>query len=399
MKLIVNASNVHVGGMLQVAISFINELQNFPEHEYHVFLSVEAENQIYGHGFPENFEFYSFHSFACKKGRLKKRWLSFRRLDKLKLLERVIKPDVVFTVFGPTYWKPRAPHVAGFAIPYFVYRESPFFRVTNKMVLLRRKFLNHLKEWHFMHYVNYLVVETNEVKERLAEMYGLSEGHIFHVSNTFSSIYNNPAMWSDRVKLPSRIKGELRLVTISTNFRYKNLNIINQVINELKKIAPSLRFKFILTITEKQFKGLHPDNRKYIHFLGPIEVDECPYLYKQCDFMFLPSLLDCFSASYPEAMKMDLPILTSDLPFAKNVCGEAAIYFNPVDARDIAEKIYMLYNDPVLQARMIAYGKRKLSEFGTARERARQYLQIAGIAAKSPQPKGLVRKAVEPALV
>ncbi|HPJ62447.1 glycosyltransferase family 4 protein [Lentimicrobium sp.] len=398
MKLIINASNVHVGGMLQVAISFINELVYFPGNEYHIFLSAEAESQISGQGFPENCRFYSFMAFSGEQGGLKKRWLSYRRLSRLRLLERVIKPDVVFTVFGPTFWKPSAPHIAGFAIPFFVYRDSPYFKVISKVELLKRRFVNHIKGRLFTRYVDYLVVETEEVRQRLISIFKIDEKRIFQVHNTYSNIYNHPAQWSDRVKLPERLKGELRLVTISANHRYKNLEIINGVINELRNLEPDLRVKFILTIRKEQFDGLQAVNRKSVYFTDRITVAECPYLYKQCDFMFLPSLLDCFSASYPEAMKMGLPILTSDLSFARNVCGEAAVYFNPLDARDIAEKILLLYHDPVLQARMVAYGKRKLPEFGTARERAARYLQLAADAARSPLSKGLHSEIKEPVL-
>ena len=68
-------------------------------------------------------------------------------------------------------------------------------------------------------------------------------------------------------------------------------------------------------------------------------VENCPKLYNQADAMFLPTLLETFSASYPEAMKMERPILTSDLDFAKDICGDAALYFNPLDSYDIANKI------------------------------------------------------------
>lgn len=38
----------------------------------------------------------------------------------------------------------------------------------------------------------------------------------------------------------------------------------------------------------------------------------------------MPSLLECFTATYPEAMRMERPIVTTDLAFAQGLCGEAA---------------------------------------------------------------------------
>ena len=73
-----------------------------------------------------------------------------------------------------------------------------------------------------------------------------------------------------------------------------------------------------------------------------------PMCTAQSDAMLLPTMLECFSASYPEAMVMKKPVLTSDLSFARSICGNAAIYFNPFDPADIADKIIGLVNDKTL---------------------------------------------------
>lgn len=74
---------------------------------------------------------------------------------------------------------------------------------------------------------------------------------------------------------------------------------------------------------------------------------------------------------------MGLPIVTSGLSFAKNVCGDAAMYFDPLNPADIAKKIIQLSEDKLLQARIVARGREKLKNFGTASDRAADYLQIA----------------------
>ena len=50
--------------------------------------------------------------------------------------------------------------------------------------------------------------------------------------------------------------------------------------------------------------------------VGPIKSAECPSLYSECDIMFFSTLLECFSASYAEAMIMKKPIITTDMGFA-----------------------------------------------------------------------------------
>ncbi|MCI7164313.1 MAG: glycosyltransferase, partial [Butyricimonas virosa] len=110
-------------------------------------------------------------------------------------------------------------------------------------------------------------------------------------------------------------------------------------------------------------------------FLGKVNVNQCPFLYEQSDIMFLPTLLECFSASYPEAMKMKKPIMTSALGFAKGLCGEAAIYFNPLDARDIADKIYKLNEDEILKRNLITAGIKQLTKFHHNEQRVEMYIK------------------------
>ena len=104
--------------------------------------------------------------------------------------------------------------------------------------------------------------------------------------------------------------------------------------------------------------------------------EEDPSLYKECDAMFLPSLLECFSASYPEAMAMEKPIVTTDQGFARSICGDAALYYSPVDPVDAANKISRLIREPKLQKQLIENGKIRLKTFPTPEERAKEYLRI-----------------------
>ncbi len=57
----------------------------------------------------------------------------------------------------------------------------------------------------------------------------------------------------------------------------------------------------------------------------------------------MPTLLECFSASYLEAMYMKKIIFTSDLPFAHTVCKDAAFYFAPHDVENIRVHLLMAF--------------------------------------------------------
>lgn len=59
------------------------------------------------------------------------------------------------------------------------------------------------------------------------------------------------------------------------------------------------------------------------------------------------------------------PILTSDLSFATTVCGDAALYFNPMDPNDIANKIRELITNQSLYNNLVNRGAVRLDSFET----------------------------------
>jgi len=65
-------------------------------------------------------------------------------------------------------------------------------------------------------------------------------------------------------------------------------------------------------------------------------------LYEQSHVIFLPSLLEVFSAVYPESLCTGVPLVTTDLRFSRDVCKDAAIYFEPTNAHSAAERIVHL---------------------------------------------------------
>ena len=92
--------------------------------------------------------------------------------------------------------------------------------------------------------------------------------------------------------------------------------------------------------------------------------------------MFLPTFLECFSASYAEAMLMKKPIITSNLGFAQNVCKDAAVYFDPCNPEDIIDKMITVYEDEDLQKKMINNGLEIVKKINSAKQRASSILEI-----------------------
>lgn len=367
MKILINTASTFKGGGLQVATSFIEDCKEHPENEYHVILGFVLAKLIKKDQFPENFFFYEIDYRPAT------RVFSFRSHDKFfKKLEVAIKPDVVFTTTGPAYWRPKAPHVAGYNLPHHIYPESPYLKQINLYRKIRWKAKKAIVKYFFRRDVDVIVVQTEDVNMRLRKLLG--KENVITVSNTYNDAYNNPAIFPS--KLPFKKPGEFRLITVSAWYPHKNLDIILSVLDILTGRQIN-NIKFILTLPEDIFEKFFPVSyRQFILNAGPVKINECPSLYKECDAMFLPTLLECFSASYAEAMVIGKPILTSDMGFARTVCDDAAIYFNPTDAADIVNKILSVVNSNYLLHDLLLKGKNRMKYFGTSQQRTKEYLKI-----------------------
>jgi len=366
MRIIVNALSTYKGGAEQVVISFINECKKFPENDYHLLLRENILSQLQSESFSNNFTFYEF------KKRPAEGLLNYlRTMRKLKQLEKQISPDCVISTGGHGYWRPGVPLLTGYNIPHFVYEDSPYFNNRSAKEKIKHQIKKKINLF-FYGRTDAMFVQTDDVKERLQEYF--PDKSIYVVPNTVNAYFLETSNMVN--KLPEKKKDEIRLLTVSSYYPHKNLSIIKEVISELLKVDKR-EFRFVLTLPDAVFDDLFSEKEKsFIYNVGPTPIAECPALYNECDYMFLPTLLECFSASYAEAMAMNKPILTSDLGFAHTVCGDAAIYFDPLSADDIVNKILLLSNNSDIKVKLIKNGRKRMNQFGTAEDRAKEYLRI-----------------------
>ena len=365
MNIIINTSNLKIGGALQVAISFIYECVNFTENKYHVFLSPSMSKEIDVLEFPNNFIFYFFDNPS--------RFIIFdKTISLLNKTELKINPDCVFSVFGPTYWKPKSKHVMGFANGLYLYGDLPYLQNMKGFENLKFNLRKLYHKFLLKNNADLYVVQTSDMKERFSEFISQPQEKISVVSSKYHSIFEEEI---DDLKLfPKKGLDEFWFVTISAYYPHKKLDIINKLVEIIKE--KKLNIKFILTIADEILENKFKKSKEYIINLGPVKLDECPYIYSKADALFLPTLVESFTASYPEAMIMKKPILTSNYSFATSVCKDAALYFDPYDIEDIMRQIVKIYSDSELYKSIVYKASEIVEELPSSKERAEEYLKL-----------------------
>ena len=84
---------------------------------------------------------------------------------------------------------------------------------------------------------------------------------------------------------------------------------------------------------------------------------------RQATAFLFPSMLESCPLTLLEAMACGAPIAASDVPPMPELCGNAAVYFNPRDSRSVASALADILAGAGLRARLIRAGYARAAEF------------------------------------
>jgi glycosyltransferase involved in cell wall biosynthesis len=111
---------------------------------------------------------------------------------------------------------------------------------------------------------------------------------------------------------------------------------------------------------------------KRIIFTGKVAHKNIKHYYAQADVFVFPSIGETFGIPVIEAMNYGVPIAVSDgnipslkdcfIPF-REICNDAAHYFDPFDPEDMAKGINSIISNRDYSERLILAGKDKVSQY------------------------------------
>ena len=363
-KIAINASNLHGGGGAQVACSFLHELSidNYPLDSFSFFVSTvvdenlkSLQSPIRGHSNYNVVDVYGIKAFLSPINKILRNF------------------DLIFTVFGPNYSSVKGKlEIVGFAQPWLLNFNNP---ISKKMPFFSKNILR-LKfyiQWLFFMRADHYVVELEHVKKGLVEKKGVDCEKISIVYNSVSSLYKNKSQWQPIHVLKN--KEEILLGIVARDYPHKNLNILPMVAEALEA-KHNLKAHFYTTLNDDEWAAKDAFFKRYVSTIGSLSPDQCPSFYEQIDAVVFPSLLECFSATPLEAMVMSKPLFASDRGFVRDVCGGHAVYFDPLDANDIALKIANYFKADTERSEQLQQARDHALGFSSAKGRAEQYLEI-----------------------
>jgi glycosyltransferase involved in cell wall biosynthesis len=145
----------------------------------------------------------------------------------------------------------------------------------------------------------------------------------------------NPIFYNSNTEYQSQ-QTRLLLFYPASFYPHKNHQIILDYILSDKTVGNYVD-SFIFT-TKNIF------NNPFIKEVGVLTPEKCYEFYKSSDALIFPSLMESYGLPLIEAMQMQLPIIVSNLDYAKWLCEDEVIYFNPTDVVSLHNAIIELSN-------------------------------------------------------
>ena len=195
-----------------------------------------------------------------------------------------------------------------------------------------------------------------------------------------------------------KVTKPFQLLFVSEYSDYKNLTILLKTVLLLRQqgmddfrlmtTADPWQFPDVEIVSREEDKRLatHPMIAGCVKLTGSVPYADIPALYAQSDLFVFPSLAESFAYPLVEAMASGLPVIAADIPICREICGEAAVYFNPLDPDDLAQKIMRMRDDPKRRRELAALGRKRAIEQFDWNDHVKRLLELIEMTVKEKKP-------------
>lgn len=313
------------------------------KNKYTIFLPTSPSSDL-----PKETENWKYEVFSSKK-----LWTLFA-LGK-KISQREDKIDIFFS---PTHYLPlrvSTPSVISILDVSYLYFPE----------LFKKKDLYQLKIWGKYSIKKAVKITTisNSSKNDIIKAYGVNESKVAVIYPGIKQILYTKFM--DKKELSKKFNIEKEYILfVGTLQPRKN---IEKLIEAFSKIKQDLQ---LIIVGKKgwQYENILTAPSRFkvsekVRFLENVTDEDLPSLYKNAACFALPSLYEGFGLPVLEAMQYGCPVITSNVSSLPEAGGDAALYVNPEDVDDIADKINQILKDNKLREDLIKKGHEQVKKF------------------------------------
>jgi glycosyltransferase involved in cell wall biosynthesis len=208
--------------------------------------------------------------------------------------------------------------------------------------------------WAAVHRSRRLIAVSEATRADLVRFYRLPPERIAVVPHGV-----NPEFFALQRSDPERY-----VLCVSTLHPHKNLERLIRAYassrRDYKLVLAGMR-GFHTDAIEKLVAGLGVGDS--VKITGWLPRQELLRLYARASAFVYPSLFEGFGMPVLEALAAGLPVACSQIPPLREVAGDAALFFDPLDEAAIATALDRIVNDDVLRSRLATAGPERARSF------------------------------------
>lgn len=208
-----------------------------------------------------------------------------------------------------------------------------------------------------------ILVPSATVREDLAERFMFPKDKIAITYEGFSIKKPRGEKKSLEVLKKLKIKKPY-LLYVGNLYPHKNIGAAVAAL-KLMESPPVLVVVCARSIFWERFKNFveREKARKLVKLIGRVSDKELGVLYGSSEAFILPTLSEGFGLPGLEAMAAGTAVLCSDIGVLREIYGEAALYFDPADPRDIKDKLESFLVNPQLRSDLVKKGRKKVKHY------------------------------------
>jgi glycosyltransferase involved in cell wall biosynthesis len=218
---------------------------------------------------------------------------------------------------------------------------------------------------------------SQHVAEDIKRFYGVDPARVFGIPLALDPYMEDVLPRAERLTAQARIKYRLDgdyIYYPANGWPHKNHANLVRAMRWVAREAPGVKLVLsgyandLLQRIEPLLNehGLHD----LVRYLGYVTRDDVVGLYAGARMLVFPSLFEGFGLPLLEAMHLGTPVACSRVGSLPEVAGDATLFFDPHDDRDIARAIVSILQDDSLRQRLIDAGRAQVARFSYARTAA-----------------------------
>lgn len=194
----------------------------------------------------------------------------------------------------------------------------------------------------------------------------------------FTVTYESSDLIPDNPQPVAALKGKKFIMYLGRPLPHKNLWRLVEAFRLLQKQFPDLYLALAGKkdpLYQQMEARLQKEGIKNVVFTDFISEAELKWLYQNCQVYAFPSLSEGFGLPALEALRHGAPLASTNATCSPEIYGDAALYFDPLDPSDMADKIAQLLTNKKLRQKLIEKGRRQADKYSWARM-AQQTLDV-----------------------